>query len=278
MTTTLEQPQASRQPDSGVIEEARRRQRRHRLAAAAATIAAIAVGVAAWLTAGGGDGSRPVGAHRYGAPSAAAGSRHESAGCAAVYGRGLDGKPEPSLLSILGVLRRPATPVDSLPAGVGGIGDVFVRYVRRTRVLDGSSYYLYPALQGCRPGHQAIDTATTHVDLGHGILGGVGSGDTSTRQIETGQAASTGPPGSDTSATITMIVPDGVASVTLRYPAGRASGYSPRISPPFTVTTAVVGNEVVVTVPRSAGGGPIWKPTMIWRGARGRIRRVFHRL
>ena len=28
-----------------------------------------------------------------------------------------------------------------------------------------------------------------------------------------------------------MIVPDGVASVTLRYPAGRASGYSLKISP-----------------------------------------------
>ncbi len=278
MTSTLERPQAMPQPDAGVIEEARRRQRRHRLAAAAAAIAAIAVGVAAWLTAGGGGGSRPVGAHRSGASSAAASSRHDSAGCAAVYGRGLDGKPERSLLSILGVLRRPATPVDTLPAGVGGIGDVFVRYVRRTRVLDGSSYYLYPALQGCRPGHEAIDTATTHVDLGHGILGGVGSGNTSARQIETGETASTGPPGSDTSATITMIVPDGVASVTLRYPAGRASGYSPKISPPYTVTTPVIGNEVVVTVPRSAGGGPIWKPTMIWRGARGHALRVFHRL
>ncbi len=278
MTSTLQRLQATPQPDSGVIEEARRRQRRHRLAAAAAAIAAVAVGVAAWLIAGGGDGSRPLGARGLGASASAAGSRHDSPACSAVHGRALRGRPDRSLLSILGVLRRAPTPADSLPPGVSGVGDVFVRYVRRTRVLDGSSYYLFPSLQGCSPGHEAIDEATTHVDLGHGLLGGVGSGDGGAKQIEAGQAVSTGPPGSATSATITMIVPDRVASVTLRYPAGRASGYSPKVSPPFTVTTAPVGNEVVVTVPRSAGGGPIWKPTMIWRTSGGRVLRVFRRL
>ena len=75
-----------------------------------------------------------------------------------------------------------------------------------------------------------------------------------------------------------MIVPDGVASVTLRYPAGRASGYSAKISPPVTITTAPVDNMVVVSVPRSAGGGPIWVPTMIWRAANGHIIKTFDRL
>ena len=70
-------------------------------------------------------------------------------------------------------------------------------------------------------------------------------------EIEQGGAAGTGPPGSDTSATITMIVPDGVAEVTLQYPAGRASGYSPKISPPFTVTSApgTTDPEGSLTVP-----------------------------
>jgi hypothetical protein len=75
-----------------------------------------------------------------------------------------------------------------------------------------------------------------------------------------------------------MIVPDGVAKVTLRYPAGRASGYSPKTSPPFTITTIPVNNEVVVSVPRSGGGGPIWVPTMIWRAANGHIIKTFHKL
>ena len=75
-----------------------------------------------------------------------------------------------------------------------------------------------------------------------------------------------------------MIVPDGVATVALRYPAGRASGYSPKISPPFTVITAPVNNEVVVRVPRSGGSGSILVPTMIWRAANGHIIRTFKTL
>jgi hypothetical protein len=278
MTSTLQRPQVSRQPDAGVIEEARRRQRRHRLAGAAVAIAALAAGAALWLPAGGGDASRPLGVHKHFASAPAGGTRHQSAGCAVEYGRGLDGKPERSLLSILGVLRRAPTAADRLPSGVGGTGKVFVHYIRLTQVIDGSAYYIYPALQGCSPGHEGIDNTAVNVDIGHGLRGGVGGGGANAADIEAGEDASTGPPGSDTSATVTMIVPDGVAAVTLRYPAGRASGYSPKISPPFAVTAAPVGNELVVKVPRSAGGGPIWKPTMIWRGAGGRTLRVFHRL
>ena len=117
-----------------------------------------------------------------------------------------------------------------------------------------------------------------HIDLGGGAIGATGGGGASAADIERGRAVGTGPPGSGTSATITMIVPDGVATVTLRYPAGRASGYSPKISPPFTVITAPVNNELVVRVPRSGGGGPILVPTMIWRAANGHIIRTFKRL
>ncbi|HEX3874826.1 MAG TPA: hypothetical protein VHW26_11810 [Solirubrobacteraceae bacterium] len=76
------------------------------------------------------------------------------------------GSPSPALLSILGVLRRPAAPADEFPPpGVIGLGqrhgrphqlsraarlshfgvDVYVRYVRRARTAYGAAYYLIPA-------------------------------------------------------------------------------------------------------------------------------------
>ncbi len=116
------------------------------------------------------------------------------------------------------------------------------------------------------------------IDLGHGLIGGDGGGGSSAAQIERAEDAGTGPPGSSTSATITMIVPDGVASVSLHYPAGRASGYSAKISPPVTITAPVINNELVVRVPRNGGGGTIRQPRMIWRAADGRVTKTFSRL
>jgi hypothetical protein len=166
--------------------------------------------------------------------------------------------------------------------GGGLVQGIFVHYIRLARVVSGSPYYVYPAvLGGCGTGqkpYEGISELATRVELGDGIVGGDGGGGATAARIEQGQAVGTGSPGSGTSATITMIVPDGVANVTLRYPAGRASGYSPKISPPFTITTTPVNNLVVVSVPRSGGGGPIWVPTMIWRAADGHIVRTFNRL
>ncbi|MGD0455840.1 MAG: hypothetical protein ABSB69_19820 [Solirubrobacteraceae bacterium] len=181
------------------------------------------------------------------------------------------------------MLRRPATAADALPRALAaqGVGsDAFVHYIRRTRVVRGSPYYIYPAiLTGCvGHAHQGMMHLATNIDLGAGAIGGTGGGGATAADIEQGWAVETGPPGSSTSATITMIVPDGVASVTLRYPAGRASGYSPKISPPFTITTTPVNNEVVVSVPRSAGGGAIHQADMIWRAANGHITKTFNRL
>ena len=68
------------------------------------------------------------------------------------------GSPSPSLLSMLAVLRRPATPSDKLPRRVVGLDhkvipngslpilkDVYVRYIRRARWRFGAGYYLVPA-------------------------------------------------------------------------------------------------------------------------------------
>jgi hypothetical protein len=65
--------------------------------------------------------------------------------------------------------------------------------------------------------------------------------------------------GSDNGRTDSGIVPDGVASVTLRFPASRDG-------PARAVTGAVVGNVWVVSDPSPAEGNPI----VVWRAADGR--------
>lgn len=287
MTVTVEPPPVQA-PDAGVIEEARARQRRYRGMAGAAMAAAAVIAALLFGFAGGGGGGS--GGPHPGNASVPAGRRPSKsarlspASCAPGHRGALQGAPSRSLLSILHVLRRPAVAVDagSGIAAQGFTSGVFVHYIRRARVVAGSTYYIYPGIVGgCGTGespHEGIMELAKHVDLGHGLIGGSGGGGSTAAEIEQGESAGTGPPGSSTSATITMIVPDGVANVTLRYPAGRASGYSPKISPPFTITTAAVNNMVVVTVPRSAGGGPIRAPTMIWRAANGHVIRTFDRL
>jgi hypothetical protein len=275
MSVTVKPP-PTETPDAGVIEEARARQRRHRGVAAAGVIAAGVIAVLLLGFAGGGGGSHPGSAAVPAGRLPSKTARSSSADCG--QGGALQGGPSKSLLSILGVLRRPARAADagSGIAAQGFISGVFVHYVRLARVVDGSPYYVYPGIVGgCGTGetpHQGIMELARNVDLGHGLIGGTGGGGATAAAIEQGKDASSGPPGSATSSTITMVVPDGVATVTLRYPAGRASGYSPKISPAFTITTAPVGNLVVVTLPRS---NPLQQGTIIWRSADGRVIKTF---
>jgi hypothetical protein len=276
MTITLEPPPLQA-PDAGVIEEARARQRRHRGAATAATLLAGALAAILLAFAGGGGGSQPGrGSLPRGRPSSKA-ARQAPASCISGKGRALQGAPSRSLLSILGVLRRPATPADVLPRRLALQGNTFVHYVRRTRVVNGSPYFIYPAIvSGCgshaRQGMMHLDA---DIDLGGGAIGATGGGGASAVDIEQGRDIATGPPGSSTSSTLTMIVPDGVRKVILRLPAGRASGYSPKISPAVTITTAPVNNEVVISVPRSGGGGAIHRAKLTWLAAGGRVIKTF---
>ena len=196
----------------------------------------------------------------------------------------MQGPPSKSLLSILGVLRRPATAADTIRQQLAGRGltrDVFVRYVRRTQVINGSPYYIYPAIVGgcgVESQREGIMELATHIDLGAGVFGGTGGGGGTAADIEQGRTVGTGPPGSATSTTITMIVPDGVANVTVHFPAGRASGYSPKISPPFTTSSRPVGNELVLRIPRSNIPESVPGLRMIWRAADGHIFKTFNRL
>lgn len=68
-----------------------------------------------------------------------------------------DRAPSQALLSELAVLRRPQTAADRLPAQFHGSpltwgGVVYVRYIRRARVVDGLSYYLVPGHFAPAPG------------------------------------------------------------------------------------------------------------------------------
>lgn len=196
------------------------------------------------------------------------------ASCLSNRGKALQGAPSNALLSILGVLRRPATPADALPSGVHpGVGEIYVHYVRRARVIDGTSYYIFPVLvPACGPlkAHQGIWEFASHVELAPGIYGGAGGGAATAAQIEQGGDAGTGPPGSKSTATITMVVPDSVAKVTLHYPAGIIGGFDRRHAPAVTYATSPVGNLVVVTVMRR--GNRLDSPTpMTWYDASGHV-------
>lgn len=267
----VEQPHGET-PDAGVIEEARARQRRQRAMGAAAALAAAVIAATLWLSTGGGGGSHQRSLLGSAGRAPAKTARQSPSSC---QGKALRRAPSRSLLSILGVLRRPATAADagSGIAAHGFTSAVFVNYIRRARVVDGSPYYVYPAIVGgCGTGeapHEGIMELATNVNIGHGLTAGTGGGGATAAQIEQGgDAGSSGVPGSSTSATLTMVVPDGVAKVTLHYPAGHASGYSPKISPAVTITTAPVNNLVVVLVPRSS---PLQQGTMTWRAADGRV-------
>lgn len=280
MSITIEPPPVET-PDAGVIEEARARQRRHQGIGGAAVVAAVAITAILFAFVGGGGGSRPGGAPMPAGRPPAKTARGSEAACLST-GKALQGVPSRSLLSILGVLRQPATAADRIPQNLhlfGAGSDAFVHYVRRTRVVDGSQYFIYPAIvSGCGShARQGMMHLNTGIDLGGGAIGATGGGGASAADIEQGRDIGTGPPGSSTSSTLTMIVPDGVAKVVLWLPAGRASGYSPKISPAVTIATAPVNNEVVVTVPRSGGGGAIHQGKMIWLAADGHVIKTINR-
>ena len=77
--------------------------------------------------------------------------------------------------------------------------------------------------------------------------------------------------------TIVGLVPDGVATVTLRYPAGKIGGFDRNHAPAFALTTNVLGNVLVAMIPR--GGNRLMAPmTMIWRAANGTVIKTFDRL
>jgi len=254
--------------DAGVIEDARARQRRHRGVAGAATVLAAAIAaVVLGLVSGGGRGG-PAGAHSSRPQPAAPIS---TAACITVPSSWNTGTPSPAFLSLLGVLRRPDTSADSLPAQVqSSLGDgqnVYVNYVRRAQVIGGRTFYVLPVRFGCDAAtpEEGVLLACILRANQRTIDAGVG-GDSTAAQVKADGMFLVG--GSclhtNQATLIAGIVPDSVASITLRYPS-------------ITVTAAAVNNVVVVSVPHP--GSPLWHPiSMTWRAANGHIIKTFNGL
>jgi hypothetical protein len=254
-------------PEADVIEEARRRQRRHRIGAIAATVLAVASATAViGLVADSGHEDAPDTHSRATHPAASI----TTAACITVPASWTTGKPSPAFLALLGVLRRPPTPADSLPSQIrsslGGGQVVYANYVRRAQVAGGRTLYVLPVRSRCASSNPEIALlACIQQANGHIINAGVGGGSTAPQIRAHGMFLIGGSCLHTSQATlIAGIVPDAVARITLRYPS-------------ITVTATAINNVVVAAVPHpgSALSQPI---AMTWRSADGHIIKTFNRL
>ena len=176
---------------------------------------------------------------------------------------------------ILGVLRTPAAPLSASvltqlerPLDRSNGTEIYTNFIRRARFFEGQPYYIAAIrFDGCviKPSGDNI----LLVGDGEGEIGGTA------QRIEAGKYVGTGGPGiagNPHSGTVEMVVPDGVATATMHYPAGPANGFTPKIiSPPVTVTATVIGNVLTLQrAPRSSGGGQITHPTSTYLAQRRR--------
>jgi hypothetical protein len=211
--------------------------------------------------------------------------------------------PDRELLSLLGLLRRPATPADRLNHQVfSGISDVYAGSIRHALTLSGESYYLAvsgfdraaavpsdrcfvlqeqalakylphipPALRAqttaLQTGYIAWDRGLAARSPRDGIcLVTVGRSDGGSSCGITAAQIKAGMPPQNDQGVFSAIVPDGVATVTLTFPA--ASG-----RPARSVTAAVAGNVYAVRVagaPEPTANHPN-QPAVTWRSAQGRV-------
>jgi hypothetical protein len=252
----------------GVIDDARRRQHFHRRLAAFTAVAVIAV--AAWGPSGLGGNSAPSGSAitrgLQARPPGVTLTASSLAACLARERNGVEGTPSRSLLAILGVLRRPATAADSLPRDLLDGSAPYLRYVRRARVANGVSYYVYPVVAvGCGQigAHDAIALVSRPTGRNrHDVAIAAIREDITATEIEKAGAIGGSLPSVNNYPTITMIVPDRVASVTLRYPNHE------------TRTARPVGNVLVIASPQRRISP--FSGLMIWRAADGHIIKTLH--
>lgn len=114
--------------------------------------------------------------------------------------------------------------------------------------------------------------------FGVGAQGGSGGGGGYASLIESQGmwSSQSGGTGADPGRTLFAgVVPDGVATVTLHYPAGKLGGFSRRSGPALTVTVPAINDVVVVSVER-AGNQATQAVTTTWRAADGKIIRTIH--
>jgi hypothetical protein len=196
----------------------------------------------------------------------------------------------------------PRVPHLSTPFYPSEAREVFARYARRARVEDGVSYFVIPvrglietlnypascdpaqvaqlrselpripaaeraatlALQQrflalIRAGQQPADPnrdSICFMTLSASGTGGGVCGATAALIARNGAMQSNGH-------VLSGVVPDGVASVTLHYPASNGS-------PALTVTTGVAGNVFAASLARLTQAAN-WPPDIAWRSATGRV-------
>jgi hypothetical protein len=194
--------------------------------------------------------------------------------------------PSKALLSVVGVLREPATAADrargreflaaedAYPGRFSG-HITFINDFRLARTVDGTSYYLVPVIRVSCDGSESAESVEV---IGDGAYCCDAPSDIAQGGANTSVASG---PGNSTSTLVTLI-PDGVASVTIHLPAGTTSHF-PRLpdgklehqyNKAYTTTTRIVGNLLVVTLPGPPGR--LDKPlTLQWRSATGQILRTF---
>lgn len=221
-----------------------------------------------------------------------------------------DGSPSRALLSILGVLRHPATQQDKLPKYFSNAGrrftsaaGIYVNYIRLARVEGGVAYYVVPAAEAELPpipAHcYAEEVTALHNELPHipkalrastlqqlaqmqrntgrqtihegiGFVNWRGGSGGETWGATATQIEQGGILGTD-GPIISGVVPDGVATVTFYYSAG-SNGPGRKRSPALTVTTKVANNVFAVQVARANGGNTGQR--IVWRSGKGAIIRT----
>jgi hypothetical protein len=216
-----------------------------------------------------------------------------------------EGTPSQALLSAYGIFRRPVAPTDRPPRGYGtGVNSfvrgVFVRYVRRAQYRYGGGYYLTPAadvIGGREPSrcftdeiaelHRELPRIPTRLraralrvqaqqiafqrylqlhpegicvaHLNNKGFGGGGCGaPLADQEHDPGLGESDGD-------IHYGLVPDGVASITYRYPTTRSARA-------FTITVPVINNLAVYKAPNKLAGNP----TLILNAPNGHVIRTVH--
>jgi hypothetical protein len=212
------------------------------------------------------------------------------------------GSPGSDLLSILGVLRRPATPADHLDLSRLGppVPDVYRAYIRRALSADGVSYYIIPArfdraasvpsdrcfelqTQALNRGLPKIPTSlrqptreiqaaliawersiAAHAPRDTICFVSLGHSSTGASCGATPQAIKAGQGAGNDDGTYSGVVPDGVATITLILPA--TAGHPVR-----SFTVRVTGNVYAVRTDQNPLHAFLHPPTVIWRSADGRV-------
>jgi hypothetical protein len=218
-----------------------------------------------------------------------------------------DGSPSPQMLSILGVLRRPATASDSF-AGLGkrpiahALRGIYVQYIRRARYALGDAYYIVPAADalGVTPSCITALTRAERTDLPripaplraatrtletqritalkpHQVIAqfeanrGGGSGSCCLTATEIAQRGALGSSTSPSGSVVSGLIPDGVATVQLFFTATGPTGH--RANRIVKITATPIDNYIVVKVPHGASPNP---RRMIWRSKHNQIIKTIH--